>query len=112
MSAILYKLWIAYDNYTIVDVPSVRVINWPRQQSDAGDWSTNPMAKKHCPPGLDQRCRDENGRIRAKNDNTLVSTLRKTYPGFAAGAPGDATLGDVLQATGLRSLSQARKRGL
>jgi hypothetical protein len=34
------------------------------------------MSKKHCNEGLDDRCRDQNGQIRAKNGSTLVRTLR------------------------------------
>jgi hypothetical protein len=37
------------------------------------------MSKKHCNEGLDDRCRDRDGQIRAKNGNTLVRTLRETY---------------------------------
>jgi hypothetical protein len=42
---------------------------------------------KSCRPGLDDRCRDNNGEIRHKNGATRVRTLRETYgEGFAPGA--------------------------
>ena len=41
-----------------------------------------------------------------------MRTVRQTYPGFAQGVPDDATLGQVLDATGIPSLTQAVKRGL
>ena len=67
--------------------------------------------KDHCQNGLDDRCRDEDGQIRRKRDDTLVRTLRRSYgPDFAAGAPGDMTLGDILDITGAPSLTQFRKR--
>lgn len=58
-------------------------------------------------PGLDERHRDENGRIRAKNGNTRIDTLRETYgDDFAAGMRGDAHLETLLDRTGYESLSQ------
>ncbi len=47
-------------------------------------------------PGLDGRHRDKNGRIAKKHGNTLISTLRRTYPGFAPSERGEAKLIDVL----------------
>jgi hypothetical protein len=65
---------------------------------------------KHCSPGLDGRCRDESGPIRAKNENTQVGTLRKTYgPDFAAGVSDSVTLRALLTATGQPSLTKFRK---
>jgi hypothetical protein len=37
------------------------------------------MSNEHCKPGLDDRCRDQNGEIRHKRSDTLVGTLRKEY---------------------------------
>ncbi len=34
------------------------------------------MAEKRCSPGLDDRCRDQNGRIRQKNGSSEIGTLR------------------------------------
>jgi len=68
------------------------------------------MSKEHCNTGLDDRCRDQNGEIRHKRSDTLVSTLRKEYgDGFAKGTRSDATLGTVLERSGARSLSEYLK---
>jgi hypothetical protein len=65
---------------------------------------------KNCNTGLDNRCRDENGEIRRKRSDTLVSTLRKEYgDDFAEGFRSDATLGTVLQETDSTSLSDFLK---
>lgn len=57
-------------------------------------------------PGLDDRHRDNNGRIRAKNGTTLVGTLRETYgPDLAQGMRGDMQLETLLKRTGSASLS-------
>jgi hypothetical protein len=47
-------------------------------------------------PGLDDRHRDKDGRIAKKHGNTMISTLRRTYPGFAPGEQGTAKLIHVL----------------
>ena len=68
------------------------------------------MSKDHCNPGLDDRCRDQNGEIRHKRSDTLVGTLRKEYgDDFAKGIRSDATLGTVLERSGARSLSEYLK---
>jgi hypothetical protein len=60
----------------------------------------------HCNPGLDDRCRDQNGQIREKNGNTRIDTLRDIYgPDFAPGVRGDAHLRTLLDRTGSNSLS-------
>jgi hypothetical protein len=65
----------------------------------------------NCNTGLDNRCRDEDGEIRKKRDDTLVRTLRKTYgPDFADDFRSDATLGTVLKRTDSASLSGYLKR--
>jgi hypothetical protein len=65
----------------------------------------------NCNTGLDSRCRDEDGEIRKKRDDTLVRTLRKTYgPDFAHDFRSDATLGTVLSETNSASLSDYLKR--
>jgi hypothetical protein len=67
---------------------------------------------KHCSPGLDDRCRDENGQIRQKNGNTLVDTLRHTYgPNFAPGVRGDMKLENLLERAGAESLHRMLNRG-
>jgi hypothetical protein len=64
----------------------------------------------NCDTGLDSRCRDEDGEIRKKRDDTLVRTLRKTYgEDFADDFRSDATLGRVLKETGSASLSDYLK---
>jgi hypothetical protein len=63
-----------------------------------------------CSTGLDDRCRDEDGEIRKKRDDTLVRTLRKIYgEDFADDFRSDATLGTVLRETGSSSLSDYLK---
>jgi hypothetical protein len=66
-----------------------------------------------CNEGLDDRCRDTNGRIRQKRSDTLVETLRDEYgPDFAPGFRSDAQLGTVRDETGmsLSELVHGRKR--
>jgi hypothetical protein len=66
---------------------------------------------KNCDTGLDGRCRDEDGEIRKKRDDTLVRTLRKTYgEDFADDFHSDATLGIVLKKTNSASLSDYLRR--
>jgi len=65
---------------------------------------------KHCPAGLDDRCRDANGEIRRKNGGTRIDTLRKTYGNrFATGARADMKLDTLLERTGSDSLSDYLK---
>ncbi len=60
---------------------------------------------------LDNRDRDLNGRIREKNSNTKVGTLRKTYgEDFAEGWRSDAHLGTVLDEASVDSLSEYLKQ--
>jgi hypothetical protein len=62
-------------------------------------------------PGLDNRFRDQNGQIRAKNGATRVDTLRDTYgDDFAAGFRGDMKLDTLLDRTGANSLSDLLKK--
>jgi hypothetical protein len=69
------------------------------------------MSNEHCKPGLDDRCRDQNGEIRHKRSDTLVGTLRKEYgEDFAKGIRSDAKLGTVLDKTGAESLSELLKK--
>lgn len=64
------------------------------------------MSGRRCDRGLDDRCRDQDGRIRQKRSDTKVETLRQTYgPGFAPGVSGETTLGELRARTG-KSLSQ------
>jgi hypothetical protein len=66
---------------------------------------------KNCHPGLDNRCRDNNGEIRHKNGATRVDTLRETYgDNFASGMRGDMKLDTLLERTGSKSLSQLLKK--
>jgi hypothetical protein len=67
------------------------------------------MAKKHCDVGLDDRCRDLDGEIRMKRGDTLVRTLRETYPDFAPGVRGDSRLDTLRERTG-ESLSEMIKK--
>jgi len=66
---------------------------------------------KDCRPGLDDRCRDQNGEIRHKNGATLVGTLRGTYgDNFAPGVRSDMKLDTLLDRAGAKSLSQLVKK--
>lgn len=62
-------------------------------------------------PGLDGRYRNEDGRIREKNSDTRIDTLRGIYgEDFAPGMRGDAHLGTLLEQTGCGSLSEYLRR--
>ncbi len=64
---------------------------------------------RDCHPGLDDRCRDQDGEIRAKRGDTLVRTLRETYgPDFAHGVRGDMRLDSLRERMG-GSLSKILK---
>jgi hypothetical protein len=66
---------------------------------------------KHCNSGLDDRCRDGDGEIRRKRDDTLVRTLREKYgEDFAEGFRSDATLGTVLEDARVDTLSEYLKK--
>jgi hypothetical protein len=68
-------------------------------------------SRNHCDDGLDNRCRDEDGEIRKKRDDTLVRTLRKTYgEDFADDFRSDTKLRTVLRETDSESLSDYLKR--
>ena len=67
------------------------------------------MANKRCDVGLDERCRDLDGEIRMKRGDTLVRTLRETYPDFAPGVRCDTRL-DTLRARSGKSLSEMIKK--
>ena len=68
------------------------------------------MAKKNCETGLDNRCRDQNGEIRQKRGDTLVGTLRETYPDFAPGVRSDTRLETLRDRTGKSLSEMLRKR--
>jgi hypothetical protein len=70
----------------------------------------NEMSK-NCRPGLDERCRDNDGEIRHKNGATRVGTLRQTYgDNFASGVRSDMNFDTLLERTGSRSLSHLLKK--
>jgi hypothetical protein len=70
----------------------------------------NDMSK-NCRPGLDRRCRDNDGEIRHKNGATRIGTLRQTYgDNFAPGVRSDMKLDTLLDRTGSKSLSQLLKK--
>jgi hypothetical protein len=72
-----------------------------------------PIMIRQCDRGLDDRCRDLDGRIRQKNGNTRVDTLRKTYgDDFAKGFRGDMHLRTLLDRTEASSLTRYRRRPL
>jgi hypothetical protein len=80
-----------------------------RQQGDFRKESV--MSKKRCDEGLDDRCRDQTGQIRAKNGSTLVRTLRDTYgEDFAPGVRSDMKLDTLLERTGTQSLTELLKK--
>ena len=64
-----------------------------------------------CEEGLDGRCRDGDGSIRRKRNDTLVRTLRDEYgPDFAEGVRDDMKLGTLLENEDASSLSDYLKR--
>ena len=64
-----------------------------------------------CEDGLDGRCRDEDGSIRRKRGDTLVSTLRQEYgPDFAEGVRSDMRLDTLLDEANASSLSEYLRR--
>jgi hypothetical protein len=69
------------------------------------------MDKDKCNSGLDDRCRDEDGRIRRKRSDTHVGTLRETYgDDFAPDTRSDTHLGTLLDREGVDSLSDYLKK--
>ena len=57
--------------------------------------------------GLDDRSRDEDGRIRKKRGDTKVGTLRKIYgEEFGEGMRSDARLDTLLRRKGMDSLDE------
>lgn len=69
------------------------------------------MSGNSCKPGLDERCRDEDGTIRKKRSDTLVRTLREEYgPDFAPGFRSDTKLGTILDEAEAGSLSEYIKK--
>jgi hypothetical protein len=60
-------------------------------------------------PGLDDRHRDKSGEIHRKMGNTLIGTIRKTDPDFAAGRRSDMKLENLLDEVGAKSLTDFRK---
>jgi len=61
---------------------------------------------RKCNEGLDDRCRDLNGRIREKRGDTLVRTLRDEYgEEFASGVRADTKLQTLREQTG-KSLTE------
>jgi hypothetical protein len=61
-------------------------------------------------PAPGGRQRDNDGSGRKKRRDTLVETLRDTYPNFAHGRRSDATLGRVLEDAGVKTLDQYFKK--
>jgi hypothetical protein len=63
-------------------------------------------------PGLDDRHRDENGRIDRKRNDTLAKNLRPDYPEFDS-VRGNMKLGNIKKDLGLppdASLKDVRKK--
>ena len=58
------------------------------------------------PKGLDGRMRDEDGKIREKNGNTLIGTIEKDY-GVDLGVRADMKLENFLERKGYDSLTEA-----
>jgi hypothetical protein len=66
---------------------------------------------QHCKQGLDDRCRDQDGRIRQKNGNTRLDSLREIDgDDFGQGYRGDMHLRTLLDKTGAPSLSRYLRR--
>jgi hypothetical protein len=60
----------------------------------------------HKQPGLDGRHRDNNGEIHEKRGDTLLRTLRETYPGLLPGTRADTRLDTLRERHGVESLDQ------
>lgn len=58
---------------------------------------------------LDNRFRDENGRIRKKRSDTKVETLKETYPEFD-GINGNTHLGTLEKELGTHSLDETLRK--
>ena len=70
------------------------------------------MSKNHCQPGLDDRCRDQDGTIRRKRGDTLVGTLRGIYgDDFAPDRRSDMRLDTLLDQENAASLDELLRRG-
>ena len=62
---------------------------------------------------LDDRHRDKDGKIRQKNSNTLIKTLRKEYgEHFAKGYSPETKLSELLKMEGCNSLHEYLHRGI
>ena len=82
----------------------------PKIQSVLIDKGTSNMTK-HYPHGLDNRQRDQDGRIRQKRSDTLVGTLRKELgENFEKEYRSDTKLGTILKDKGVSSLDQLKKK--
>ena len=69
------------------------------------------MSNEHCQPGLDDRCRDQDGTIRRKRGDTLVGTLRGIYgDDFAPGRRSDMRLDTLLDREDADSLDELLHR--
>ena len=69
------------------------------------------MSKNHCQPGLDDRCRDQDGTIRKKRGDTQVGTLRGIYgDDFAPGRRSDMRLDTLLDREDVPSLDELLHR--
>lgn len=69
------------------------------------------MSQNNCECGLDDRCRDEDGRIRQKRGDTLVGTLRGIYgEDFAPGRRSDMRLDTLRAEEGTTSIADLRRR--
>jgi hypothetical protein len=65
------------------------------------------MAKTNCDCGLDNRCRDEDGRIRQKRGDTLIGTMRSIYgENFAPGRRADMRLDTLRDEEGATSIAE------
>jgi hypothetical protein len=58
--------------------------------------------------GLDDRARDDDGRIREKSGATKMGTLAKTYPEMRVFDP-DATLSGIRSRYGVESIDEVRE---
>jgi hypothetical protein len=78
----------------------------------ASIWSSNTgaasvFAEDHMEQRRVDDChRDKDGRIAKRHGKTMISTLRRTYPGFAPNEQGTAKLIHVLERLDQTSLSK------
>jgi antitoxin HicB len=83
----------------------------PSKESPGRKKATKKESAERGHAEFDERCRDQDGVIRARRSDTLVSSLRKTAgEKFATGYRGDVPASDALEREGAQSHVPLKKR--